>query len=100
MANRIILKKSSLAGKIPLSTDLEYGELALNYTDGRLYYKNANNTVGQIGGGAGGGSGVLRIYQRGDVLQEDAVAVGTTSGTLSVGVRTSTNPAGSVGVLV
>jgi hypothetical protein len=100
MANRIVLKKSSIAGKIPLATDLEYGELALNYTDGRLYYKNANNTVGQIGGAAGGGSSSLRIYQRGDLLQEDAVVVGTTSGTLAVGVRTSTNPIGSVGVLV
>ncbi len=100
MANRIILKKSSLAGKIPLTSDLEYGELAINYTDGRLYYKNSNNTVGQVGGGSGGGSGTLRVYQRGDVLQEDAVVVGTTSGTLAVGVRTSTNPGGSVGVLV
>lgn len=100
MANRIVLKKSSIVGKIPLATDLEYGELALNYTDGKLYYKNANNTVGLIGGSGGGGSGTLRIYQRGDVLQEDAVVVSTTSGVLSVGVRTSTNPIGSVGVSV
>lgn len=100
MANRIILKKSSLAGKIPLVSDLDFGELAINYADGRLYYKNTNGSVGQIGGGAGGGAGSLRIYQRGDLAQEDAVVVATTGGTLTVGVRTSTNPEGSVGVLV
>jgi hypothetical protein len=48
MANKIILKKSSVAGKIPLITDLAYGEVALNYTDGKLYYKNADNTVGRL----------------------------------------------------
>lgn len=48
MANKIILKKSSVAGKIPLITDLAYGEVALNYTDGKLYYKNANNTIGRL----------------------------------------------------
>jgi len=99
MANKIIIKKSSIAGKIPLTTDLEYGELAINYTDGKLYYKNANNVVGLIGGSGGGGN-ILRIYQRGDVLQEDAVIVTATSGTLTVGVRPSTSPLGSVGVSI
>ena len=48
MANKIILKKSSVAGKVPLITDLAYGEVALNYTDGKLYYKNADNTIGRL----------------------------------------------------
>ena len=102
MANRIILKKSSVAGKVPVTTavdadnGLEFGELALNYTDGKLYYRNANNSIGQIGGG--GGSGVLRIFQRGDVFQEDAVEVNATSGVLGVNVRLVTDPSGVVGV--
>lgn len=45
MSNKIILKKSSVAGKIPTVNDLEYGELALNYTDGKLWYKDNTNTV-------------------------------------------------------
>jgi len=45
MANKIILKKSSVVNKVPLSTDLDYGELAINYADGRLYYKNASNQI-------------------------------------------------------
>jgi hypothetical protein len=45
MANRIVLKKSSVAAKVPLTTDLEYGELALNYSDEKLYFKNASNAI-------------------------------------------------------
>jgi hypothetical protein len=45
MANKVLLKKSSTAAKVPLTTDLDYGELALNYTDGKLYYKTAANAV-------------------------------------------------------
>lgn len=47
MAN-IILKKSSVADRIPDSSDLEYGELAVNYHDGYLYYKSANNAVNRF----------------------------------------------------
>lgn len=45
MANKIILKKSSVANRIPLTTDLDYGELALNYADEELYFKNASNVI-------------------------------------------------------
>jgi len=50
MSNKIILKKSSVSDKIPLPGDLEYGELALNYNDGKLYYKNSSNIVAAISG--------------------------------------------------
>lgn len=45
MANKVLLKKSSVAAKIPLTTDLDYGELALNYADGKLYFKNSSNAI-------------------------------------------------------
>jgi hypothetical protein len=45
MANKIVLKKSSVSSKVPLATDLDYGELALNYTDEKLYFKNASNAI-------------------------------------------------------
>jgi len=41
----IKLKKSSVTGKVPLGTDLDYGELAINYADGKLYYKNSSNAI-------------------------------------------------------
>lgn len=55
MANKIILKKSSVANKVPLATDLEIGELAVNLADAKLYSKNASGTVISVGGGSGSG---------------------------------------------
>lgn len=45
MASIVQLKKSSVTNKVPLTTDLEYGELALNYADGKLYYKKSDGTT-------------------------------------------------------
>jgi hypothetical protein len=49
MATKIILKKSNTAGAIPLTTDLEIGEVALNLADRKLYTKNNSNAVVPIG---------------------------------------------------
>ena len=49
MSNKIILKKSSVGAKVPLTTDLEYGEVALNYNDGKLYFKNSSNNIAFLG---------------------------------------------------
>lgn len=43
--NKIILKRTSITGKQPLTTDLEYGELAINYADGVLFYKKNTNEI-------------------------------------------------------
>ena len=48
MATDIRLKKSSVSGRIPSS--LDYGEVALNYQDGVLYYKNSSNVVQKLTG--------------------------------------------------
>jgi hypothetical protein len=45
MSNKVLLKKSSVLGKAPETADLDYGELALNYADGFLYFKNSNNVI-------------------------------------------------------
>jgi len=45
MTNRILVKRSGNAAAIPEAADLEFGELALNYTDGNLFFKTAANTV-------------------------------------------------------
>jgi hypothetical protein len=47
MANTTLqLKKSGVTGNVPDS--LVYGELAINYADGKLFYRHANNTVASI----------------------------------------------------
>ena len=59
MANTIILKKSSVGGKVPEVGDLQYGELALNYTDGKLYYKNNLDVIRTLSGGTAVGGTLL-----------------------------------------
>lgn len=48
MANKIILKRSSTGNSVPSAGDLDYGELALNYQDGNLFFKDAGNTIQTI----------------------------------------------------
>ena len=48
MTTSIKLKKSSISGRIPSTSDLDYGELAINYADGILYFKNSSNQVGSV----------------------------------------------------
>lgn len=48
MANVIKIKRSSVKDDSP--EDLEYGELALNYTDAKLYFKSATGSIGYFEG--------------------------------------------------
>lgn len=49
MSNTVIaIKKSSTPSAVP--SDLANGELAINYADGKLYYKAANGTIASISG--------------------------------------------------
>jgi len=52
MATKIILKRSSdaTASGIPVPTNLDYGELALNYATGTLYFRKSDNSLGTVGG--------------------------------------------------
>ena len=45
MTNTLLIKRSSTANAIPTAGQLEYGELAINYRDGNLFYKNNGNQV-------------------------------------------------------
>lgn len=63
MANTVKLKRSAVAGKVPTTTDLELGELALNTYDGKLYTKKDNGTASVVEIGAGGGGGGLSLAE-------------------------------------
>lgn len=64
MATRVVLKKSSVVGKTPLSTDLQYGEFAINYADEKLYFKNSSNDIKSFSTATSGGAatGTLTTY--------------------------------------
>lgn len=72
MANKIVLKKSSVAGRVPQLTDLDWGEVALNYADGRLYFKRSSNVIDSFSTSTSGGNPVdsSTIYTTTTVAQE------------------------------
>ena len=45
MTNTVLIKRSSVANSVPLAGNLQPGELAINYNDGNLFYKNTSNVV-------------------------------------------------------
>lgn len=53
---------SQVSGHTPTPSNLAYGELALNIVDGKLFYKDATNTVRSFTGGNGNGSFVNLEY--------------------------------------
>lgn len=83
MPNKIIIKKSSVAAKVPLATDLEIGELAVNLADQKLYSKNASGTVVLVGNNA---NGTVTSVTAGSYLTGDTI---TSSGTLAVDATSS-----------
>lgn len=106
MANKIILKKTSTASKIPLATDLEVGEIAVNLADQKLYSKNASGTVILVGDGQGTGdvvgpssatdNAVARFdTTTGKLIQNSVVTIddtGSVAGVLSEQYNTAGTP--------
>ena len=49
MANTIIIKNSSTASAVPSAGSLTQGELAINVTDKKLFTKDSEGNVVQLG---------------------------------------------------
>ena len=83
MPNRIQLKRSAVAGKVPTTGDLQLGELALNTFDGKLYALKNNGTpsVVEIGATPNDVPPILETLQ---VLTDDYSITAGSNG-LSVG---------------
>jgi hypothetical protein len=75
MANTIKIKRSAVAAKVPLTTDLQLGELAINTYDGKLYTKKSVSGVESIvdlsAGTSGGASASSPITQSAYVIGQD-----------------------------
>jgi len=77
MASQVILKKSSVAARVPVMGDLAFGELALNYADGILYYKKSDGvTIASISGGGGGSTATTFTTTAGQTVFTAAYTVG------------------------
>jgi len=45
MVSKVKFKRSDVTGKIPLASDLEEGQIALNTTDGKVFLKQADGSI-------------------------------------------------------
>lgn len=108
--NKIILKKSSVVNRAPQPTDIDYGELAINYADGKLYFKTATNTVdffqaGELVEGAVGPTGPQGIAgptgpqgnEGAQGIQGETGAQGPTGAVGPTGSQGPTGPTGAQG---
>ena len=69
MANSVVShKRSATPAAVP--TSLEFGELAINYADGKLFFKAANGSIYQIGGD---GNYFGTVNANGSVLVADTI---------------------------
>lgn len=71
MATKIIPKKSSVLSKVPLSTDIEVGEIALNLADQKIYTKTASDDIIVIGIGKDIDASTLNSLSSGQFLRAD-----------------------------
>ena len=91
MANKIQVKRSAVPSKVPTTSDLDLGEIAINTYDGIAYIKKDNGTASivQLGGGAGSGD----VVGPSSATDNAIARFDTTSGKLiqnSVGVLSDT----------
>jgi hypothetical protein len=102
MSNKITIKRSSQAGKVPQPGDLEYGEFALNYTDGNLFFKSNANVITNL-------ASTQFVSVTGNVSGGNIVTLGTVSaagnitgnhfvgnGSQLTGITATAAPAGNI----
>ena len=96
----IKIKRSGTSSQTPSS--LEHGELALNYADGKLFYKDATDTITELstGGGAGGldSAGVQSVFDNQDSIRLGDNTTTVSPRTITVGVGASTSGSESMAI--
>jgi len=71
MANTLLLKKSGQADETPSAGELSHGELAINYADGKLFFKNSGDSVVEFLSSPGTGAGQV-LFSNGSTMQGDS----------------------------
>ena len=100
MAQVVKLKRTSVQGKVPSTSNLDLGELAINTFDGRIFFEKDNGTpsIEHVVTTNSDTTGSLNIY--GDVTASNLLITGDTivSGNLTLGgtIYIGDNPSDSV----
>jgi len=101
MANTLLLKKSGSTGESPTSGELSHGELAINYADGKLFFKNSGNSVVEFLSSPGTSAGQA-LFSNGSTITGDSnffwdnsnkrLGIGTASPSSNVHIKGSNTP--------
>lgn len=76
---KIVHKRSATASQIPAAGQLDYGELAINYTDGKVFMKKADDSVIQVGPTV-----TTSTTQPGGTARDGDIWVDTTAGAIKM----------------
>ena len=90
MAVRIELKRSNVPGKIPSTSQLQLGEVALNTYDGAAYFKknvSGTETIVQLATTTGTGSGTVTSASHADYA--DTAGYATNAGSAATAISAS-----------
>jgi hypothetical protein len=74
MVNTLLVKRTTVAGRVPTTAQLEAGELAVNVTDGKLYLKKATGGVESIVDVTAGGMTNAELFAK--VTAQDGAGSG------------------------
>ena len=74
MVNTLLVKRTTVAGRMPTTAQLEAGELAVNVTDGKLYLKKATGGVESIVDVTAGGMTNAELFAK--VTAQDGAGSG------------------------
>ena len=100
MTNTVLIKRSGTANSVPTAGQLLSGELAINYADGNLFFKNSSNVVTTIASNK-------FVSVTGNVTGGNLITVGqisatgtisTTGSTVSTGFAVGNGAVGNVGL--
>ena len=100
MSNIIKIKNSGTASATP--SYLEYGELALNYNDEKIFYKNSLNEIVEFdltgaGGGGGGVEGTVYASTLGNGVDDQfVISHNFNSRDVTVSIREANSPYGLI----
>lgn len=74
MANTLLVKRTTVAGRVPTTAQLAAGELAVNVTDGKLYLKKTTGGVDSIIDVTGGALSDAEIFAK--IIAQDGAGSG------------------------
>lgn len=98
MAQTVQLKRSAVPGKVPTTSDIALGEIAVNTYDGKVFIKKDNGTASivEIGAGSVATSRVVSYADATSItINADTTDIATMVNTQAAGTFTINSPTGS-----